>query len=53
MNEQGAVSMNKPGTLQEIIKAFDRAMRIEGVPDDKRRRVINTLVWGSPEGAGL
>ncbi len=46
----GVVQMNKPGTLQEIIKAYDRAMENQGVPELQRTRVRNIVLYGSPDG---
>jgi hypothetical protein len=36
--------------MRQILAAAERAMADEGVPDETRRRVINRIVWGEPEG---
>ncbi|HEY6114639.1 MAG TPA: hypothetical protein VI172_01660 [Candidatus Dormibacteraeota bacterium] len=36
--------------MRRTLDAVDRAMADEGVPDDVRRRVVNRVVWGEPEG---
>lgn len=36
--------------LRQTLAAVERAMADEGVPDEARRRVINRVVWGEPEG---
>lgn len=37
-------------SLRQTLAAVERAMTDEGMPDDVRRRVINRVVWGEPEG---
>lgn len=36
--------------LRQTLDAVERAMVYEGVPEEARRRVINRVVWGEPEG---
>lgn len=36
--------------LRQTLTMVERALTDEGVPDDVRRRVINRVVWGEPEG---
>lgn len=36
--------------LRQTLAAVERAMADEGVTNDARRRVINRIVWGEPEG---
>ncbi|MDX3314661.1 hypothetical protein P1S61_37540 [Streptomyces sp. ME08-AFT2] len=36
--------------LRQTLSMVERALTDEGVPDDVRRRVINRVVWGEPEG---
>jgi hypothetical protein len=36
--------------LRQTLAAADRAMADEGVPEAVRRRVVNRIVWGEPEG---
>lgn len=36
--------------LRQTLAAVERAMADEGVTDEARRRVINRVVWGEPEG---
>jgi hypothetical protein len=36
--------------LRQTLDAFERAMADECVPDEARRRAINRVVWGEPEG---
>lgn len=36
--------------MSRTLDAADRAMAEEGVPDGIRRRVLNRVVWGDPEG---
>lgn len=36
--------------LRQTLSMVERALVDEGVPDDVRRRVINRVVWGEPEG---
>lgn len=36
--------------LRQTLAMVERALIQEGVPDDVRRRVINRVVWGEPEG---
>lgn len=36
--------------LRQTLAAAERAMADEGVSDETRRRVINRIVWGEPEG---
>ena len=36
--------------MRQLLDAADRAMAIEGVPNEDRRRVVNRIVWGDPEG---
>ena len=36
--------------LRRTLSMVERALADEGVPDDVRRRVINRVVWGEPEG---
>lgn len=36
--------------MRQTLAAAERAMADEGVPDEARRRVINRIVWGEPEG---
>jgi hypothetical protein len=33
-----------------MLDDFENVMRAEEVPEDTRRRVLNRLVWGRPEG---
>jgi hypothetical protein len=37
--------------LVDLLKAAERAMALEDVPEHTRRRVINRLVYGHPDGA--
>lgn len=37
-------------SLRQTLAAVERAMADEGVSDDARRRVINRIVWGEPDG---
>jgi hypothetical protein len=37
--------------LVDLVNAAERAMGLEGVPEHTRRRVINRLVYGHPDGA--
>lgn len=37
--------------LRQTLSTVERALMDEGVPDDVRRRVINRVVWGEPEGS--
>ena len=37
--------------LADLIGATERAMALESVPEDVRRRVINRLIYGHPDGA--
>lgn len=37
--------------LRQTLSMVERALVDEGVPDDVRRRVINRVVWGEPEGS--
>lgn len=37
--------------LRQTLNMVERALVDEGVPDDVRRRVINRVVWGEPEGS--
>lgn len=39
-------------SLTLLVKAADHAMEAEEVSDDIRRRVMNRLIYGSPEGPG-
>ncbi|MGW5477686.1 hypothetical protein [Streptomyces sp. NPDC004008] len=36
--------------MRRTLEATERAMADEGVPDEARRRVVNRVVWGEPEG---
>lgn len=36
--------------LRQTLDMVERALIDEGIPDDARRRVINRVVWGEPEG---
>ena len=36
--------------LRQTLDAVERAMAYEDVPEEARRRVINRVVWGEPEG---
>lgn len=36
--------------LRRTLDATERAMTDEGVTEDVRRRVVNRVVWGEPEG---
>lgn len=36
--------------MRRMLDATDRAMADEGVPEEVRRRVVNRVVWGEPEG---
>lgn len=36
--------------LRQTLAMVERALADEGVPDDARRRVVNRVVWGEPEG---
>ncbi|MEW2420455.1 hypothetical protein AB0911_07915 [Streptomyces nigra] len=36
--------------LRQTLGMVERALTDEGVPDDVRRRVVNRVVWGEPEG---
>lgn len=36
--------------LRQTLDAVERAMTYEDVPEESRRRVINRVVWGEPEG---
>ena len=36
--------------LRQTLAAVERAMVEERVPEEARRRVINRMVWGEPEG---
>lgn len=36
--------------LRRMLEIVERAMADEGVPYEARRRVINRVVWGEPEG---
>ncbi|MFD4596744.1 hypothetical protein ACFWPQ_01800 [Streptomyces sp. NPDC058464] len=36
--------------MRRTLAAADRAMADEDVPDAVRRRVVNRIVWGEPEG---
>lgn len=36
--------------MRRTLDATDRAMADEGVPEETRRRVVNRIVWGEPEG---
>jgi hypothetical protein len=36
--------------MRQMLDAADRAMADEGVPGEARRRVVNRMVWGEPEG---
>lgn len=35
---------------RQTLAATERAMADEGTPDEVRRRVVNRIVWGEPEG---
>ena len=37
-------------TIRQTLDAVERAMVDEGVAEEVRRRVINRVVWGEPEG---
>jgi hypothetical protein len=36
--------------LRQTLTMVERALTDEGVPDEVRRRVINRVIWGEPEG---
>ncbi|MFE2712243.1 hypothetical protein ACFXKI_09695 [Streptomyces mirabilis] len=36
--------------LRQTLTMMDRALADESVPEETRRRVINRIVWGDPEG---
>lgn len=36
--------------LRQTLTMMERALADEGVQDETRRRVINRIVWGDPEG---
>jgi len=36
--------------MRMLLAAADRAMDDEDIPEEVRRRVINRIVWGEPEG---
>ena len=36
--------------MRQLLDGAERAMADEGVPDEARRRVVNRVVWGEPEG---
>lgn len=36
--------------LRQTLAMAERAMTDEGIPHEARRRVINRIVWGEPEG---
>lgn len=36
--------------LRQTLDMAERAMADEGIPHEARRRVINRIVWGEPEG---
>lgn len=36
--------------MRRTLDAADRAMADEDVPEEVRRRVVNRVVWGEPEG---
>jgi hypothetical protein len=36
--------------VRQSLAAAERAMADEGIPEEVRRRVINRIVWGEPEG---
>jgi hypothetical protein len=36
--------------MRQLLDGAERAMADEGVPEEARRRVINRVVWGEPEG---
>lgn len=36
--------------LRQTLDAVERAMAYEDIPEETRRRVINRVVWGEPEG---
>lgn len=36
--------------MRRLLAATDRAMNDEDVPEEVRRRVVNRIVWGEPEG---
>lgn len=37
-------------STRRTLDAADRAMADEGIPGEVRRRVVNRMVWGEPEG---
>ena len=39
-----------PDTVKRLLDVFDEAMATEGVEPSTRRRVINILAWGQPDG---
>ncbi|MGW2938615.1 hypothetical protein ACWDA7_44190 [Streptomyces sp. NPDC001156] len=54
--EQGKAYALDPVTHHDVevmrrtLDAAERAMDCEGVPEEARRRVVNQVVWGEPEG---
>jgi len=36
--------------MRQMLDGAERAMTDEGVPEKARRRVVNRIVWGEPEG---
>jgi hypothetical protein len=36
--------------MRALLDVAERAMATEGVSEDARRRVVNRIVWGEPEG---
>jgi hypothetical protein len=36
--------------LRQTLTLTERALADEGIPEDVRRRVVNRVVWGEPEG---
>ncbi|MFF7881021.1 hypothetical protein ACH40F_07915 [Streptomyces sp. NPDC020794] len=36
--------------MRQLLNHAERAMADEGIPPEVRRRVVNRIVWGEPEG---
>jgi hypothetical protein len=36
--------------MRSLLDVAEQAMAAEGVPEEARRRVVNRIVWGEPEG---
>lgn len=45
-----ALQQMQTETMRCLLDAAERAMSAEDVPDGVRRRVVNRIVWGDPEG---